>query len=269
MGYQHLEIERDGHVATLWLNRPEKLNAFSADIWSDIPAAMADLDADDSVRVVVVAGRGRAFTVGIDLEFLAGLMPEGRSSAVKNEKIYHQIRELQETNNVFADSPKPVIAAVHGYCLGQGVNLITACDIRLAAADALFAIQETKLAITADVGVLQRLPAVVGAGHTAELAFTGRQINADGAARIGLVNHIYPDRDALLEAAHDLARQIAANSPLATSGVKKVLKANRGRTVEEGLEFVARWNAAHLMSNDLFEALTAHMERREPDFKGT
>lgn len=268
MGYQHLEVEQEGRVATLWLNRPEKLNAFSEDMWDAIPAAMSQLDADDSVRAVIVAGRGNAFTVGIDIGFLSGLLPEGESPAIKNEKIYRLIRRMQWTNSVFAKSPKPVIAAIHGYCLGQGINLITACDIRLAAADAVIGVRETKLAITADVGVLQRLPAIVGAGRAAEMALTGRDFTAQEAAAMGLLNHVYPDQESLLVAARALAAEIAANSPLVTRGVKTVLGANDGRTVEEALEFVARWNSAYLISNDLFESLAAQMEKRDPDFKG-
>ena len=132
MGYQHLEIEHDGPVATIWLNRPEKRNAMSEDIWQDIPSAMADLDADDSIRVVVLAGRGPAFSVGIDVNLLAPLHPAGESQAVANRHLFDTVKVMQKTASCFADSPKPVIAAVHGYCLGGGVDLVTAADIRLA-----------------------------------------------------------------------------------------------------------------------------------------
>jgi enoyl-CoA hydratase len=269
MDYQHLDIERNGRVATLWLNRPDKRNAMSEDMWDDIPKAMADLEDDDAVRVIVVAGRGPAFCVGIDINMLAGLQPSGDSKADANRKLYETIHRLQETNSVFARSAKPVIAAVHGYCLGQGVNLISACDIRLASADAQFSIRETRLGIVADVGALQRLPGVIGAGHLAELAFTGKDIDAARAKDIGLVNDTYTDQISLMEAAYELAGEIAANSPLTVSGVKKVLAANDGRTVDEGLEYVAQWNSSFLMSNDLMEAISAFVEKREPDFKGS
>ncbi len=268
MGYQHLEIEQDGHVATLWLNRPEKLNAMSADMWDDIPAVMAELDGEDSVRVVIVAGRGPAFTVGIDINMLAGLQPEGASHAERSKETYELIKRLQETNSSFANSPKPVIAAIHGYCLGEGINLITACDIRLAAEDALISIRETRMGLVADVGVLQRLPAIVDAGQVAELAFTSKDITAARAAEIGLVNHVYPDHESLMAGTRDLALEIAENSPLVVSGIKKVLAANRGRTVDQALDFVAQWNSAYLFSNDLHEAVAAFIEKRQPDFKG-
>lgn len=269
MDYQHLAIERDGPVATLWLNRPDKLNAMSADMWTDIPAAVDELNSDDDVRVIVVAGRGNAFCVGIDITMLAALQPDDGSPAERSRKLYETIRKLQDTNSCFADSPKPVIAAIHGYCLGEGINLATACDIRLASSDAVLSVRETRLGLVADVGVLQRLPEIVGTGIAAELAFTGKDITAERALQIGLVNEVFDDVDALREGSRRLAMEIASNSPLVVSGIKNVLAANRGRTVDQALDYVARWNSAYLISNDLTEAVTAFFEKRDPQFTGT
>ncbi len=269
MGFQHVEVQRDGRVATLWLNRPEKRNAMSADMWEDIPIAMADLDADDSVRVVVLAARGPAFTVGIDIELLASLQPSAESQARANKMLYRKIKEMQLTASCFADSPKPVIAAIHGYCLGAGMDLITACDLRVASSDAVFSVRETRMGLVADIGTLQRLPAIVGPAHTTDLAFTGRDIDAEHALRIGLVGEVRPDQGTALDAATELADLIASNSPLVLEGVKRALAANQGRTVEEALDHVAQWNATYLMSNDLMEAVTAFFEKRPPDFTGT
>lgn len=268
MTYQHLEVESSDGIGSIWLNRPDKLNAMSADIWEDIPAAMRDLESDGTTRVVLLAGRGDAFTVGIDVAMLAALAPGGSSAAVANRRLYDKIKELQATPSAFADSPLPVIAAVDGYCLGAGMDLITACDVRLCSAGATFSIRETRMGLVADVGTLQRLPGIIGAGHTAELALTGADFDATRAAEIGLVSRVLPDRDGLMKAALALAEEIAANSPLVTDGVKRVLAANSGRTVEEALDFVAQWNAAYLISNDLFEATRAFTEKRRPDFKG-
>jgi enoyl-CoA hydratase len=153
---------------------------------------------------------------------------------------------------------------VQGHCLGAGVDLITACDIRLAASDATFSVRETRMGLVADIGTLQRLPAIIGPGHTAELALTGEDIDAEHALRVGLVNHVGPDHEAVLERARELARRIAVNSPIVTQGIKKVLAANDGRTVDQALDYVAQWNASHLMSTDLIEAITAFVERQEP-----
>jgi len=187
MGYQHLEIEHDGSVATLWINRPEKRNAMSADIWEDIPSAMTELDGDDRVRCVILAGRGPAFTVGIDIGLLGAMQTAAESQAAANMKLYRIIKNMQRTASCFADSPKPVIAVIHGYCLGAGMDLITACDIRIATSDAVFSIRETRMGLVADIGTLQRLPAIVGPGHTAELALTGSDIDADRAREIGAI----------------------------------------------------------------------------------
>jgi enoyl-CoA hydratase len=167
-----------------------------------------------------------------------------------------------------ADCPKPVIAAVHGACIGGGVDLITACDIRLASADAYFSVRETKIAIVADVGTLQRLPRLIGRGHVAELAFTGKDVAAGRAERIGLVNEVLPDAGAVQEAARAMAAEIAANSPLAVMGTKAVLAACADRSVDEGLDYVAVWNAAFLASDDLTEAMGAFLEKRPPAFTG-
>ena len=241
----------------------------SEDMWVDIPRAMEELDANDDVRVVIVAGRGKAFTVGIDVNMLAGIQPTGPSLAAGNRQVYNEIKRLQRTVSCFANSPKPVIAAVHGYCLGAGANLISACDIRLAASDALFSIRETKMGIVADIGALQRLPAIIGSGVTAEMALTGGDYPADWALQHHLVNRVFDDAESLIEGARELGAEIAANSPLVTLGVKRIIQANDGRTIDQALDYVAQWNSSFLISNDLMEAMNAFIEKRDPDYTGT
>lgn len=269
MGHDHLDIERRGGVGWLWLDRPDKRNALSAGMWASIPDAVSELDADEEVRVIVVAGRGPAFTVGIDLEMLAGLPGGGRSDAESKRLLYDEIRRLQRTMSAFTESPTPVVAAVHGYCLGAGMDLITACDLRLAAADAVFSVRETRMALVADVGTLQRLPRVVAPGYAAELVYTGRDVDADHALRTGLVNAVYEDPEALFAAAQELGEEIAANSPLAVQGSKAVMRAGADMSTAQALDHVALWNSAFLHSNDLAEAIAAFSERRPPDFTGT
>ncbi len=176
---------------------------------------------------------------------------------------------MQRTFSSLAECPKPVIAAIHGYCIGAGVDLITACDIRYAAADAIFSIRETRLAMVADVGTLQRLPRIIDPGSVAELAYTGRDFDAGEASSLGLVTRLLPDADAVLAAAIETAEAIAANSPLAVQGTKTVLRAGDGRTVDEALDYVALWNAAFLHSNDLGEAMASFVAKRDPEFEGT
>ena len=266
-----LTIERDGPVATLWLDNAERRNAMGPDFWDDLPRAMHTLSDDAAVRAVVLAARGPSFTVGLDLKAMGPLLlqhaPNG-SDAQRRRALFREVKRLQAAISAVADCLKPVIAAVQGHCIGGGMDLITACDIRLAAADASFSVRETKIAIVADLGTLQRLPAIVSQGHVAELVYTGKDIAAERAWQIGLVNDVYPDADALLDAAYALAREMASNSPLAVQGSKAVLRAGEGRTVEEALDYVALWNASFLHSNDLTEAVTAFMEKRPPVFRG-
>ncbi len=266
---EHIEVERAGAVGWIWLARPEKLNAMAAGMWARLPEAVAELDADPEIRVVVVAGRGDAFTVGIDLGMLASLRGEGSSQAERASKVYAGIKRLQDTMTAFERSPRPVIAAIHGYCLGAGVDLITACDIRISTEDAIFGVRETRMGLVADVGTTQRLPKVIAPGHMAELLYTGRDIDGTEAERIGLVNHTYRDRDSLFEAAASLATEIADNSPLVVQGIKRILQTGERLPTDIALEHMAVWNAAFLESNDLSEAMAAFMEKRTPRFTGT
>jgi enoyl-CoA hydratase len=265
-----LTLERDGHVATLWLDNPDRRNAMGPALWADLPVMMEEVSDDDDVRAVVIAAKGPAFTVGLDLKTMgAAVAGEGAGSeAGRRRAALRGIKRLQGSINAVADCPKPVIAAVHGYCIGGGIDLISACDIRVASADATFSVRETKIAIVADLGTLQRLPGIVGRGHVAELAYTGKDISAQRAAEIGLVNQVLPDADTCHKTAQELAVEIAANSPLAVQGTKAVLRAGEGRSVAEGLDYVGVWNAAFLASNDLTEAFTAFLEKRPPNFTG-
>ncbi len=279
-----IELDDSDTVATLWLDRPEARNAMGVDLWRDLPRAMGALSADDAVRVVVVAAKGPHFSVGLDLKAMGSALRSGGggggeggnrdegssppSMAARARAARLEVLRLQDAITAVAQCPKPVVAAVHGYCIGGGVDLIAACDIRLSSADAVFSVREAKMAIVADLGSLQRLPAIINAGHLAELAYTAKDITAERAKEIGLVNDVAGDADGVLKAARTLAAEIAANSPLAVQGTKAVLAANEGRTVAQGLEYVATWNAGQLASHDLTEAVTAFMEKRQPKFTG-
>jgi enoyl-CoA hydratase len=230
---------------------------------------MDELGADEAVRAIVLAAQGPHFTVGLDLKAMGeGISLGGGGGAGGRRRLLDDIHRLQGTITSVARCPKPVIAALHGYCLGGGIDLITACDVRLAAANTIFSVRETRMAMVADVGTLQRLPAIVGAGHTAELALTGDDIDAERARAIGLVTHVYEDQARTLEAARAMADRIAANSPLAVQGTKQVLAYCADKSVADGLAYVAAWNAAFVASEDLGEALAAFLQKRTPSFKG-
>src|SRR5439155_20160940 len=178
-----LSVERDGPVATLWLDNAERRNAMGPALWNDLPLMMADLSDDPEVRAVVIAAKGPAFTVGLDLKAMGDTVAGGgdrtSSEAARRQRFLRDLKRLQGSINAVADCPKPTIAAVHGWCIGGGVDLITACDIRLAAADAVFSVRETKIAIVADLGTLHRLPGIIGSGHVSELALMGMDIDAE------------------------------------------------------------------------------------------
>jgi enoyl-CoA hydratase len=273
-----LSVEFDGHIATVWLDRPEQRNAFAQEFWTELPELMDALGRDEETRVVIIAARGPSFTVGIDLKafgpiFMSGgvdptLNPMPMSDVGKRRAMYEGLKKMQRTFSSIADCPKPVIAAIHGYCIGAGVDLITACDIRYSSADATFSVRETKIAMVADVGTVQRLPRIIDPGRVAEIVYTGRDFDAEEARDMRLVSRVFPDADATYMAALGVAGEIAANSPLAVQGAKAVLSAGEGRTVAESLDYIALWNAAFLHSNDFVEATMAFLEKRPPNFTG-
>jgi enoyl-CoA hydratase len=269
--YASLTVEIAERVATVTLTGPGKGNRMGPDFWREMPLLFERLERDDAVRAVVVRGKGEHFSVGLDLVAMAGelstLMADP-SLAAERAKLHETIVRMQRAITCVADCDKPVIAAISGWCIGGGVDLITACDVRLAAADARFSVREVKLAIVADVGSLQRLPHIVGQGVTRELAMTGDDFGAERALRIGLVNEVYPDQKGLFEAAGAMALRIAKNPPLVVQGIKRVLNHGMGRPVSEGLAHVALFNAAYLPSLDLREAVSAFVEKREPRFEG-
>ena len=221
--------------------------------------------------MLIIAAKGPHFSVGLDFkEYGGGFASAATSSskATSNARAYKAVREMQASVTSIAELGVPVIAAIHGYCIGGGVDLVSACDMRYCANDTKFSVRETKVAIVADLGSLQRLPKIISAGHVAELAYTGKDVDAKRALEIGLVNSVFGNSDEVLAGARTSPHEIAQNSPLAVQGTKAVLAANDGRTVDEGLEFVARWNTMYLQSNDLREAMMAFVEKRPPVFNG-
>lgn len=266
-----ISVERKEYVAEVTMLGPGKGNAMGPDFWRELPLVFGDLDADPEVRAIVLTGSGSNFSFGLDLPAMLPKWADylsGNALAGPRTEFLKEIRHLQLAVNSIADTGKPVIAAVSGWCVGGGIDVITAADIRLASADAKFSVREVKVAIVADLGTLQRLGNIVGEGHARELAFTGRDIDAARAEKIGLVNDVYPDHETVLQAARTMAAEIAANPPLVVQGVKDVLAVNTRAQVEAGQRYVSAWNAAFLPSNDLTEAVQAFMERREPRFTG-
>ncbi len=260
-------IDKKDGVAWLVMNRPDRRNVMDGDFFKGLTQRMRDLGEDPEVRVVVIRGEGKSFTAGLDLTW-AGALLSGGLGADSRERMRWEIVKLQESMTAVEQCPKPVVAAVHSHCIGGGVDLCSACDIRIASEDAVFSIRETKLAIVADLGTLQRLPHLVGQGRARELALTGRDFTAKEALDMGFITTLCQDHAALMAEAEALAARLAALPPLTLSGIKDVMNFSRDNGVYPGLAHVAQKNAAALPSEDLMEAVGAFMEKRAPRFKG-
>jgi len=271
MAYEFYEVEKKPPIAWVYLNRPNKFNAMHPPAWKESIPIFEDLDADNEIKVVIVSGRGKCFSAGIDLIAMAGSMPElmtkEQMGGVKWLFI-PKIKDMQETNTCIERCRKPVIAAIHGYCIGAGLDMATACDIRLASKDASFSLREAGVAFVADVGVLQRLPHIVGQGVARELAYTAKYITAQRAKEVLLVNELFEDYDSLMKGAEQMALEICDNSPTAVQASKDVLNFCIGKTIDDGLKYVASISANIVPSKDLMEAATAMMEKRKPKFTG-
>jgi enoyl-CoA hydratase len=251
------KVERDNHIAWLILNRPEKRNVMGQAFFDEIGACFDNFARNPDIRVVIIRAEGKSFSAGTDLKETATLVNQ-RSADGRDQEGFTKIESCR----------KPVIAAVHSHCIGGGMDMICACDIRLASKDAIFSIRETRMGIVADLGTLQRLPHIIGQGWLRELALTGRDFTAEEALQTGLITRICDDRPALYEAAKSLADQIAACPPLTVQGTKEVINYSRDNGIDAGLQYAAQKNSAALPSEDLFEAVTAFMEKRAPVFKG-
>jgi len=268
MPYESVTVDIADHVARVTLIGPGRGNAMGPAFWAEMPDVFGTLDADPEVRAIVLTGSGKNFSYGLDLVAMGGSLP-GLDAGAKGRLDFHKkLTAMQGAISAVADCRTPTIAAIQGWCIGGGVDLVSAVDIRYASIDAKFSVREVKLAIVADVGSLARLPLILSDGHLRELALTGKDIDAARAEKIGLVNDVYADADAALAAAHETAAQIAANPPLTVHGVKDVLDQQRIGRVSESLRYVAAWNSAFLPSKDLGEAVTAMFQKRPPEFTG-
>ncbi|MBS1120551.1 MAG: paaG [Deltaproteobacteria bacterium] len=263
----HLRLDRDGFIATVSLlgaTMPPML-------FGELGELFTSLGAEPTLRAVILRGDAKAFSHGLDLPaaFASwGPTLTGGGLAASRTELWNLIRGIQASVTAVASCPVPVIAAIHGWCIGGGVDLVSACDLRICTADARFSVRETKVAMVADLGSLQRLPLVIGDAATRELALTGKTIDASRALALGLVSEVVADRAALEEAARALAAEIASNPPLVVRGVKEVLDQTTRRQVADGLERVAMWNSAFLPSEDLGEAAAAFAAKRPPVFNG-
>ncbi len=266
--FPFFEIEQDKNVAILYLNKPEKRNAMDWSFWRDLPLAIDFINQEPSIHAYIIAARGKSFSTGLDLDhffnefgsLIQGELGDGR------EKLYHLILTMQKGINAVYNSPKPSVALIQKHCIGGGLDLISACDVRYSTKDAVFSLREAKVGIVADMGSLQRLPSIIGGGNTKELALTGKDIDADEALRMGLVTKVTSDYETLFQEGLKTAHEIAENPTLVVRGVKQVLNYGVGKSIDDSLNYVAVWNSSMLDSKDFRAAIQGFRERKRPYF---
>jgi enoyl-CoA hydratase len=265
------KLDVKNHVGNLVLSRPDELNTMSRDFWVELGEVLEVINKDSDIRVVVMSSTGKHFCAGMDLNaFNNGVdnIPDDKKPdhARIGEAVYRVAKELQEYISTLEKIRVPVIAAIHGGCIGGAVDMVTACDIRLASDDAFFCIQEINIGMAADVGTLQRLPKIIPDSKMREMAYTGRRMYAEEAKEAGLVSGTYGSQEELLEAANKLASEIASKSPVAIYGLKAVMNYSRDHNINDSLEYNALWSGAMLSQKDMTEQMTANMEKRDASF---
>ncbi len=268
MTYACFDVSLENHIAHLRLNRPEKANSMIPEFWREFPEAVDRISADGEARVIVISSEGKHFTAGMDISVFmsGGLDGDASNPHVSAEAFRHKIRMLQNTFSCLERARQPVLAAIQGGAIGAGVDLATACDCRYASADAFFAVQETAIGMTADVGTFPRLMRIIPEGWARQMAFTAERLPAAKAKEIGLVNEVFATPEALLDGVMTIARRIAAHSPLAVTGCKAMANYARDHSTADALDYVAVWNAAMLRPADIREAYIARGEQRAPAF---
>jgi enoyl-CoA hydratase len=266
MNYKCIELVKENHVATVGLNRVDALNALSYELATEMTDVFHDLDADDDVWVIILKSNARIFCAGLDLKDAFG--SGGFTGAKTLLDIPLKDKNIFECCHAIEECRKPVIAAVHGKCIGAGMNIIAACDLRLCTQDAEFSIREARIGIVCDMGALQRLPLIIGQMYTRQMAYTGRFFTASEVAKMGLVIDVYTDQTALLAAAKALAEEIMESAPLAVQNSKEILNYSRYVSVKDGIALAVHKNMLLLPSEDCKESFMAFMEKRKPNFKG-
>ena len=260
------DVEIRDKVAHLRLSRPDELNTMTAAFWRELPEIVTGISDEGSARVVVISSTGRHFSAGMDLSVFGGMAGQDGEPGRRHARTRSSARALQWSFTALEKARVPVLAAVQGGVIGGAVDLVTACDLRYASADAFFCVQEINIGMTADVGTLQRLGKIVPEGFAREMAFTGRRVGARRACEVGLVQEVYTDHEALVAGVLDTAREIAAHSPLAVWGTKVAMNYARDHPVDDALEQIATWQAGMFQPADMVEAFTAKAEKRPPVF---
>jgi enoyl-CoA hydratase len=263
---QCFSLTQQDQVAHLLLNRPDAMNTMHPGFWRELDEVLTQLHHEGQVRALVISSTGKHFSAGMALETFGGAIamddrtPEGRSA------MFDLLAEMQATFTKLETLRIPVIAAIQGGCIGGAVDMVTACCIRYATSDAFFCIQEINIGMVADVGTLQRLPKLIPLGVVKELAYTGRRLPAAKALSYGLVNEVFDSQEAMVVAALQCAREIAAKAPVAIWGTKQVIHYARDHSVDDALRQMG-WVQGAIWSNEhVREAVMAMKQKRAGAF---
>jgi enoyl-CoA hydratase len=263
------KLSIEANIAHIVLNRPEAFNAMPRAFWNELPALVHDINDNARARVIVISSTGKHFTAGMDLAVFArpdGLTGPKADPHLRAERFRHDLKTLQEAFSCLDNARVPVIAAVQGGCIGAGVDMVSACDMRFATRDAFFCIQEINIGMTADVGTFPRLCKLMPEGWIRQIAYTGERLPADKAKQLGLVNEVFDTQPAMLDHVMSIAREIASKNPLAVSGSKAMINYSRDHSTADALDYIGVWNAAMLSGAHMKEAFSAKAEKREPNF---
>ncbi|MBX9689061.1 MAG: enoyl-CoA hydratase/isomerase family protein [Candidatus Obscuribacterales bacterium] len=264
--YKSLKITKNGAVANLHFAQPEKANAMTRDFWREFPLALDEIKNDLSLRVLVISGEGKHFSSGMDLSLFANNQSLDNSNPRQRDRLRLLVLQLQDVFSALSALRIPVIAAVHGACIGGALDLISACDMRYASKSAYFCLQEINLAMMADLGVLQRLPHLIPDGIVRELAFTGDKLSAERAQEIGLLNALFDDEETLQKEVASIAAKIAAKSPLAIAASKEALNYVKDHNTADSLAHAAVLQSSLFDLSDIAAAAAAAAKKSEADY---
>jgi enoyl-CoA hydratase len=269
--HQAFDVSVSEYIAHVTMKGPGKGNALGPDFWAEAPAVFDGIDADPDVRAVVLSGAGGNFTYGLDLISMTGELRYALAApamAAERNRFLDRLSAMQHAILSLMSCRKPVVASISGWCVGAGVDIICAADVRVCSSEAMFSARAVRIGIVEDMGSLQRLPAIIGEGAAREICLTGEDFDAARAATLGLVNHVEDTPDTALRRAESIAVRMAANPPLTVQGVKRVMNQHAHQEMRESLHYSALWNAAFMQSRDFAEAMVAFTEKREPKFEG-
>ncbi len=263
MSWTVFDLEVSNHIAHLRFNRPDKLNSFTPAMWSELPKAIRQIDEEADARVIVISSTGKHFTGGMDLSVFASFENDTKAEPARANAAFMQlVKTLQDTFTALANARQPVIAAIQGGCIGAGLDLVTACDLRYASADAFFSLHEINIGMIADVGTFPRLQKLIPHGIAREMAYTGEPLPAARAEKIGMVNGLFDSHDELLAGAMAVAKKIAAKSPLAISGSKAMLNYGQEHNTADTLDHIATRQAGMFSHTDIKAALNAQQTKQ-------